>query len=548
MKNDQILKREIKKVIIAPLQIIAALTVIAGVFALLFEVTYFAEFSWEIYFGRLLATAVGFWVFAMTFFSKGKRHAILLVHVLLLTIIASFASIIYQIPKSLFVNSHILALLIFTAAIFLSWDVKNQIVVAIYYNILFAGSILLSDSSIYFLPNMFSSVLFVGFISLMSIAASSINYNLRKKTIEKSLEAKEIFENSTEALFKARYNSQIITVNPSFVKLIGSSEGNNGVHPSINDLFIDSGDYNQFINELSSIGIIRNFITKIKSVDGYEIMASINARLTIDEKSQPIFIEGSIQDITERLEAEEKIKEYNLELKLVNDSKDKFFSIVAHDLISPFSVLLGYTEILTSEYDDLTDAERSQFIKDINSVASKSFSLLENLLDWSRIQTGRIQFDPFELGLFAVSADVMLLYEEGAKKKGIKLVNKIPSEHKVFADNNMLHAIFRNLVANAIKFTDQGGIVAIASEDEGDYFKISVMDSGVGMKESMVKDLFKIDIHHSTRGTRKEKGTGLGLVLCQEFIKKHNGKIWVESSPDRGSKFFFTLPKKNIFL
>ena len=152
---------ENKRLIILPLQVIAAIVVLVGSLALMFEVTYFAEFSFEIYFGRLIATGIGFAILVVSNFKAGQKNPTLLIHILLLTIIASFASIIIQIPSSLYVNSHLLALVIFTSALFLNWDLKNQIIVAMYYNILFASSILMTDTSIYFLPSMYASVVYV---------------------------------------------------------------------------------------------------------------------------------------------------------------------------------------------------------------------------------------------------------------------------------------------------------------------------------------------------------------------------------------------------
>ncbi|MCK5088004.1 MAG: hypothetical protein KAQ90_10810, partial [Melioribacteraceae bacterium] len=173
------LDEESKDLMIRPLQIMASILIITGAFALMFELKYFAAFSIDIYLGRLIATLIGFIILALTYFKFGKEHATILVHILLLTIIGSFSSIILAIPETIFVNSQLLALIIFTSALFLSWDIKNQIVVAIYYNILFAFTVLMNDNSIYLVPNFVASFIFVVFISLMSVVASAVNYKLR---------------------------------------------------------------------------------------------------------------------------------------------------------------------------------------------------------------------------------------------------------------------------------------------------------------------------------------------------------------------------------
>ena len=245
-------EQENKRLIILPLQIIAALVVIVGSFALMFEVTYFAEFSFELYFGRLIATFIGFVILVMSNFRTGQKNPTLLIHILLLTIIASFASIIIKIPSSIYVNSHLLALVIFTSALFLNWDLKNQIIVAIYYNILFALSILITDKSIYFLPSMYASVMYVIVISMLSIIASSINYKLRQKAIEKTFEARDLFENSTEALFKVRCSDySYVTANPSFFNLFKiKDEKNFYENNGFRNIFSDKAVFKELIKKL----------------------------------------------------------------------------------------------------------------------------------------------------------------------------------------------------------------------------------------------------------------------------------------------------------
>lgn len=531
---------ENKKIILVPLQIIAGLVVIAGSIAMMFEVKYFANFSFSIYFGRLIATAIGFFVLVLVNFEFGRNHPILLIHILLLTIISSFASIIYQIPQTLYINSHLLALVIFTSALFLNWDLKNQIIVAIYYNIIFASSVLLSNKSIYFLPSMFASVLFVILISVMSIIASGINYRLRIKAIQRNFEAKIILDNSTEAIFKANKNGEIQNYNWAFNKMFGLTDGKIFY---LKDLFPSDDEYNQFAEKLNKEGLIKEFVIRVNLGDKKR-MLSINAKFIDNYERGEQQLIGSIQDITERILAEEKIKKYNEELTSLIQTKDKFFSILAHDLLSPFSVLMGYSEILSSQSDDLSKEEIKEFSGYIYNVSKNSLNLLNELLDWSRIQTNRIKYNPSKLNLKTIALEIIALYREAADTKSILISNYIPESIDVIADSYMLNTIFRNLISNAIKFTPTGGNIIVDAKRLNGESEFYVKDTGVGIDEVVLKDLFKIEKTHTTMGTNKEQGNGLGLILCKELVEKNNGSIEVKSKVGEGSTFYVRLPSE----
>ena len=264
------------------------------------------------------------------------------------------------------------------------------------------------------------------------------------------------------------------------------------------------------------------------------------------EKEILIFVSEQIALAIEKKRNEEKLKKYSDELKELVASKDKFFSIVAHDLKSPFTALLGYSEVMANEYREMSIDELGEFAYNMNDVAKKTYSLLENLLEWSRIQTGRMKFSPENLVLFRISQQVVDLFIDNAKKKGVLLRNRTNPIHEVHADSNMIFTILRNLVSNAIKFTRDGDEVMILSREVEKFIEICVKDTGVGMTEVDLQKLFKIDVHHSEIGTEKEKGTGLGLILCKELVEKNGGRIWVESKIGEGSEFYFTIPKPNF--
>ncbi len=246
------------------------------------------------------------------------------------------------------------------------------------------------------------------------------------------------------------------------------------------------------------------------------------------------------------IEYVKELKQTQDELKQANANKDKFFSIIAHDLRGPFSGFLGLSELLTTEFDRLEKIEIVQIGESLNKAAKRVFELIENLLEWSRAQMGRIEFTPVQINLQEAIDRISKIFKATANNKDISLENNVDDDIIVFADNNMLNTILRNLTSNALKYTVRGGKITYSSNAQDDNsIEINVTDTGVGMKEEVMEKLFRIDVKHSTPGTEKEQGTGLGLLLCKEFVEKHNGKISVKSVLNQGSTFTFTLPKPN---
>lgn len=243
--------------------------------------------------------------------------------------------------------------------------------------------------------------------------------------------------------------------------------------------------------------------------------------------------------------SEEEIKRKNDELNELNESKDKFFSIIAHDLRSPFQGLLGISNYLVEEFDSLDKDEFKEMILSLNEALHTQYKFLDDLLSWSRIQSGRMVIEPELLNLNDELQKVLRLFESNIKNKKINLTININSKQEVLADDDMLSLLFRNLISNAIKFTHSGGIVEITAFEEDGAILVVVSDSGVGIKQENIAKLFRIDVQFSTHGTNKESGNGLGLVLCKEIVEKHGGKIWVESEINKGTQFFFTLPLKS---
>lgn len=289
-----------------------------------------------------------------------------------------------------------------------------------------------------------------------------------------------------------------------------------------------------------------NVECKLRRKDEKIITISKNVDYIKDPTGEIIGGIESFIDISERKEYEEKIREINLQLEESNKSKDKFFSIIAHDLRNPFVTLLGFTEMMIEDYFDFTDEEKISYLKDMQKTSKASHELLDNLLQWSRSQTGRIDFEPKQINLIDVVLENYQLLKKSADLKNIKLHVLVDDNVILYADENMITTILRNLLTNAIKFTPQNGSITVASNDlNKDTVQVSVIDTGIGIEPERIDKIFRIAETSSTEGTEGEKGSGLGLILSKEFVEKHGGKIWVDSSPGAGTTFYFTLPKTN---
>ena len=244
----------------------------------------------------------------------------------------------------------------------------------------------------------------------------------------------------------------------------------------------------------------------------------------------------------ELLSQKEVLEQMNSELNELNASKDKFFSIIAHDLKNPFNTIIGFSGILKEEIKSGDSSAVEESANLINTSAIQTLRLLENLLDWANSQTGKIMFSPVPIKLRELFNDEYTVLNDMAIVKNIQFLSSIPRDLTIRADRNMIKTILRNLISNAIKFTHKNGKVEVKTIVEDQNVEISVSDTGIGMTNETISKLFRIDADISTKGTENEKGTGLGLFLCKEFVEKHGGKIWVESESGKGSIFKFTLP------
>ncbi|MCX6276876.1 MAG: hybrid sensor histidine kinase/response regulator [Bacteroidetes bacterium] len=247
-------------------------------------------------------------------------------------------------------------------------------------------------------------------------------------------------------------------------------------------------------------------------------------------------------EIEERKRAEAALTDSEKKLHAANAAKDKFFSIIAHDLRNPFNTIIGFSNILRENYKELDQKEVTHFIELINDSALNAYNLLGNLLDWARSQTNAISFMPMNIDIGEIIMATLSMLAGDAQKKSINLTNHVAAGIMVRADNNMLATVVRNLLTNAIKFTRKNGNVSVSNNLTEGRYELIVEDDGVGIAAANIDKLFNIDTKVATKGTADEPGTGLGLILCREFIEKNSGTICVESEVGKGSKFIITLP------
>lgn len=286
-------------------------------------------------------------------------------------------------------------------------------------------------------------------------------------------------------------------------------------------------------------------IEKIRRADGKYRYVSATKVPIADKNGKITGIVGISRDITSSIKAEEKKKKYTEELTLLNSSKDKFFSIIAHDLKSPFTALLGSTELLSSNISELTAEEIKIIASNTHKSADCVFKLLEDLLQWAKLQSGRTRFNPVGFDINRLIDSTIEIYRENLAKKQISLDLQFGCPDEVYADADTISVVIRNLLSNAVKFTYPHGKISVTTFIEDDeYCGVSISDDGIGIPEENLRKLFKIDEHVTTPGTSKEKGNGLGLILCHEFIEKNGGSLSVESTPGNGSEFTFFVPLK----
>jgi len=350
-----------------------------------------------------------------------------------------------------------------------------------------------------------------------------------------------ILNNMGDAVFVKDDQSRLILVNDAFcetfklprAKIIGKTLAENvPVHERESFLKIDK--------KVLSDGI-ENINEETLTVSGSQTQVISTRKSRFIDSSGKKFLVGVIRDITERKKAEVALKESEALFRELNATKDKLFSIIAHDLRSPFNNIIGISELFKNMNE--TDYEQSKECIDlINSTAKNTLILLDNLLNWAKSQTGELSLRPEKILLSEAILETIRLQKSLAKAKNISLHYTPTNEIELYTDENILKTVLRNLISNAIKFTNLGGNITVLTTTNQHQVEISISDNGVGMNEETIHKLFDITTNVTSPGTANEIGSGLGLVLCKEFVKKLDGHIGVESKKGKGSNFKITLP------
>jgi two-component system, sensor histidine kinase and response regulator len=277
-------------------------------------------------------------------------------------------------------------------------------------------------------------------------------------------------------------------------------------------------------------------------INGNTVWTETTTRYLIDEKTGRLMVFGSARDITKRKKAEREIVVKNEELQKLNAQKDKFFSIIAHDLKSPFNSIIGFSELLITQVGEKDYEGIENYANIILQSSERAMGLLSNLMEWARSQTGRLEFKPDNVDLVDLVSQINILFNDIARQKSITIEMNLPQKYSVCCDKEMIATVIRNLISNAIKFSMPGGKITVTLTESENECLVSVQDNGVGIPKDRIDKLFRIDESYSTEGTQQEQGTGLGLILCKEFVEKHGGTISVKSEKGKGSDFVFTIP------
>jgi PAS domain S-box-containing protein len=559
------IKEENKKQLISPLKSLAYFTTATGLIALILEVRYFEQFKVQIFSSRLSSILIAFVILLLANSKFGKKHSVVLIHILLISIISSFGVMIYLIPKTLVFNSYLISLIIFIAALFLSWEVTNQIIVAIYYNLVFAVSILLSRKEIYILPNMVESVILVLIISVMAVVASYINYLLRQDAFRKGYEIshsekkfRNIFENSAEGIFQVSTQGKLRTFNPAFVKMLGYSNDNELINLNFfENFFAKESDWELLSKLLEKQGKVRNFRVSFIKKDHSEITVRMNSRLNTDDDGTT-FYEGSIQDITQQVIAEvekqkalealkqEKINSDNLAKKALTESnyKSKFLANMSHEVRTPMNSVMGFLTLIENDLFESVD-ELKTFARDARLAAESLLDIINNILDISKIEAGKMDLDEVEFNISDEIQKATSIIGQAIRQKNLKLEiqNDVNIPEKLYGDPTRYRQIILNLLSNAVKFTDEGKITLSVKikNATSNYVELvtSIEDTGQGIPSEKINLLFEPYVQVKMQKAKKE-GTGLGLVISKEFVKLMRGEIKAESKLGVGSRFYFT--------
>jgi PAS domain S-box-containing protein len=378
-----------------------------------------------------------------------------------------------------------------------------------------------------------------------------------QREIQRSLKLSEekyrnLFSHSPMPIFQSTIDGKVINANNAFLRLLGYESFYEFIDMDISTmLFANTDEQKDFMQTLEHRGYIVNTEMHLRRKNGHMLTVLETSRAIKDANGKMTGVEGMLEDITARKAIERKLQEYvwaleksKNDLSELNAQKDKLFSILSHDLRSPFSSILGFCDILIREHDQLTIEESLQFVSYIQEAAQDQLSLVNKLLDWSRLESGRIKIEHVDIDLHDLAEKTVHALMGLARQKDVTLTSTLPSHTMVCGDRSMLSQVFGNIIGNALKFTPANGAITIElAEERSNQWVIALRDTGVGIPEGDLHKLFHIEEKYTRKGLSGEKGTGLGLPLVAEIVEKHHGSITVQSDIGKGTTFFITLSK-----
>ena len=356
-----------------------------------------------------------------------------------------------------------------------------------------------------------------------------------------------LMDNIPDRIYFKDIDGKYIKLNRSAALRRGLNSAEEGINKTDFEFFTAEHAWKALNDEneiIKSKKTLENIEEKETWFDGKVEWASTTKVPIINPDGVVIGTFGITRDITTRKLAQEALKESEIKLRELNVVKNKFFSIIAHDLKGPFNGLFGLMDMVREDFDEMSPEDIKGNLDVINDILRGLYQLLEDLLEWGRIQRNVITFNPITENICQTIRNVVDLFSVNAKNKNINLILDLPFSLEVKYDKKMISTVVRNLLTNAIKFTESYGTIRIILEEEPEAIKISVKDSGIGISQKNLERLFNLTEYFSTQGTNNETGTGLGLILCKEFVENHGGKISVETELKKGSTFTFTLPKE----
>lgn len=539
------------------LRILSAIGIIVGSWSLIFEIYYFHTFSLEIYFARLFFTLIALAVFILSYKEVSKKTSNVLIHVFIISLISSFVITIYQLPKTIYINSQILSLLIFTIAIIFSWEMKNQIIVAIYYNLLFAASIAFNDVNIYLLPNLFSLIIFVSLISTLSVAVSFVNYNLRKKYSIRSEEIDFLFNSVPVGICRTDLNGKIIIYNRYFSSLFGIKSQDS----ELNILaLIPDEQFKEYFGQVCKSDFNKERHSGVvENISGTYLYLKISAKRIMNDA-----FKGSVEFIfndetREALLAKEKDDAAQLLLKEIKEKEQiaqeallekkrklELLAKINHEVRTPLNSILIYFEMIDDGFLRSLE-EIKKYSKSVKTASQSLLQTINNFLDYVKIETGKIEVENELFNIIEELESITQLLQPLAITKNNQLQFNVDKclRNLVFTDVVKFRQVVINLVANAIKFTNNGKIkttLSVTNKIDNEYeITTSVEDSGSGIPEEKLGSIFDPFVSLK-EGDRVSYSSGLGLTICREFVNMLNGEITVESEVGKGTKFILRIP------